>query len=137
MMGTPRRRRQGLVRDERGSAAESVIVFPVLIFGIMAIIQIVLYVHAVAVAEAAAQDGAAVARRADGSTVAAASAAHKSLASLSPKMLTARDVSVRRTPTEASVTVTGRVVALVPLLDLRVRETATGPVERFVPETGR
>ena len=48
------------------------------------------------------------------------------------KMLTSRSVSVERSVTTASVTITGRVLSLVPGISLQVRETAQGPVERFV-----
>lgn len=107
-------------------------VFPALLFVIMLIIQFALYAHAVSVAEAAAQDGAAVARRADGSKAGAESAANHSLDSLGPRMLTTRNVVANRTATEASVTVTGKVISLVPGVSLTIRETASGPVERFI-----
>lgn len=107
--------------------------FPALLFVLMLIIQFALYAHASSVAEAAAQEAAAVARRADGSQAGGASAANRALASLGPKMLTSRTVSVERSATTASVTITGRVVSLVPGVSLALRETAQGPVERFVP----
>lgn len=109
------------------------LIFPALLFALMLIIQFALWAHATSVAEAAAQDAAAVARRADGSQAGGAAAANKALATLGPKMLTSRSVNVTRSATTASVTVTGQVVSLVPGVTLRVRETAEGPVERFVP----
>lgn len=130
-------RRQPRCRDERGEIAQAVLVFPALLFVIMLIIQFTLYAHATSVAEAAAQDGAAAARRADGTQAAAVAAANDSLASLGPRMLTAKSVTATRTATQATVTVTGKVVSLVPGLGLKVRETASGPVERYVPQAGQ
>lgn len=108
------------------------LIFPALLFVLMLIIQFALYAHAASVTEAAAQEAAAVARRADGSQAGGAAAANTALATLGPKMLTSRSVSVERSVTTASVTITGRVISLVPGVSLQVRETAQGPVERFV-----
>lgn len=130
------RRRHLRRRDERGATAQAVVVFPALLFVIMLIIQFALWAHAVSVAEAAAQDGAAVARRVDGTKTGAEAAANQSLASLGPQMLTTQNVVATRSATEASVTVTGKVISLVPGISLKVHETASGPVERFVPEQG-
>ena len=112
---------------------QAVLVFPALLFAVMLIIQFALYLHAQSVAEAAAQDGAAAARRADGSVSGGRAAVARSLGSLGPRMLSGRSVSVSRSVTVARVSVTGRVLAVVPGISLTVHETAAGPVERFVP----
>lgn len=112
---------------------QAVLVFPALLFTVMLIIQFALYLHAQSVAEAAAQDGAAAARRADGSESSGRAAADRSLSSLGPRMLSGQNVSVNRSATVARVSVTGRVLSLVPGISLTVHETAEGPVERFVP----
>lgn len=130
---TPPRVGRGGRGEEGSSTVQAVLIFPALLFALMLVIQFALWAHATSVAEAAAQDAAAVARRADGSRAGGAAAANKALATLGPKMLTSRTVSVNRSATTASVTVTGRVVSLVPGVTLRVQETAEGPVERFVP----
>ena len=111
----------------------AVLVFPALLVTVMLIVQFALYLHAQSIAEAAAQDGAAAARRADGSVSSGRAAVHRSLGATGPRMLSGRSVSVARTATVARVSVTGRVLALVPGISLRVHETAEGPVERFVP----
>ena len=111
---------------------QAVLVFPALLFTVMLIIQTALYLHAQSVAEAAAQDGAAAARRADGSVSSGRAAVDQSLGRLGPRMLTGQSVSVDRSATVARVSVTGRVIALVPGLSLNIHETAEGPVERFV-----
>lgn len=107
--------------------------FPALLLVLMLIVQFALYSHANSVAEAAAQDASAAARQADGSQVVAEAAARRTLDTLGPRMLTGRSVTVTRSTVGVSVSVSGTVVALVPGLKWRVRQTAAGPVERFVP----
>ncbi len=126
--------RGGRGRDEVGAAsAVAVLVFPALLLAIMLIVQFSLYLHAASVAEAAAQDAAAAARQAHGSEVAARAAAGQALGTLGPRMLSGTNVVVQRGPATARVVVTGQVASLVPGLSLRVRESAEGPVERYVP----
>lgn len=115
---------------------QAVLVFPALLFTVMLIIQFALYLHAQSIAEAAAQDGAAAARRADGSVGSGHAAVNRSLAAMGPRMLTEQSVTVDRSATVARVSVNGRVLALVPGVSLTVQETAEGPVERFVPPSG-
>ena len=115
---------------------QAVLVFPALLLTVMLVVQFALYLHAQSVAEAAAQDGSAAARRADGSVSSGRVAVTRSLATLGPRMLAGRTVSVSRSATVVRVSVTGRVLAVVPGLSLHVHETAEGPVERFVPLSG-
>jgi Flp pilus assembly protein TadG len=123
------------IRDERGTAslAQTVLVAPALLLTLMLIVQFGLYFHAQNVAEHAAQEGAAAGRRFDGSQADAAERARMFLAELGPRMLTGRHVSAHRTPETSTVTVTGTVISVVPGLDLRIEESASGPVERYVP----
>jgi Flp pilus assembly protein TadG len=123
------------VRDERGTAslAQTVLVAPALLLALMLIVQFGLYFHARNVAENAAQEGAAAGRRFDGSQADATQRARMFLDKLGPRMLTHRNVSAKRTPETATVTITGTVIALVPGLELKVEESASGPVERYVP----
>jgi Flp pilus assembly protein TadG len=123
------------VRDERGTAslAQTVLVAPALLLALMLIVQFGLLFHAKNVAENAAQEGAAAGRRFDGSEAGAAERARTFLAELGPRMLSNRTVTTQRTPETATVTVTGTVISLVPGLDLTVEESASGPVERYVP----
>ena len=74
-----------------------------------------------------------MARRADGNEAGAQAETVKYLNSLGPKMLTGRSISVSRTQVTATVTVTGDVISLVPGIHPKVRETSSGPVERYVP----
>lgn len=121
-------------RTEIGAATlvETVLIAPALLIALMLIVQFGLMFHARNVAENAAQEGAATARHFDGTEAAAHATTVTYLQALGPKTLTDRFVSVHRTPQEATVTVTGTVISLVPGLHLQVSETASGPVERYV-----
>lgn len=122
-------------RDEAGAAsvAQMVLVAPVLLLTLMLIVQFALLFHARNVAENAAQEGAAVARRYDGTDDAARRRAAHYLDQVAGKTLTSTQVGASRSAEVASVTVSGTVVTLVPGLRLSVSEAATGPVERYVP----
>ncbi|MDT9594884.1 pilus assembly protein [Nocardioides zeae] len=109
---------------------------PLLILLTMLIVQTGLVFHARAVAENAAQEGASAARQYDGTVAAATERTHRYLDELGPEMLSDRSVQVTRTPASVEVTVTGDVVSLVPFVDIGVAETASGPVERYVPPVG-
>lgn len=131
--GTPRAGSR--VRNEAGAAsvAQVVLVAPVLLLTLMLIVQFALLFHARNVAENAAQQGASVARRYDGSDDAARRRATAYLDQLAGTTLISTQVGATRTSEVASVTVSGTVVSLVPGLRLTVSEAATGPVERYVP----
>lgn len=124
-------------RDERGSTtvAQTVLVAPVLLFILMLIVQFGLFFHARNVAEQAAQEGAAAARQFDGSAAAGSEQARQFLSSLGPSTLRNQNVAVTRGANEASATISGTVISLVPGVHLRVSETAAGPVERYVAPT--
>lgn len=113
-----------------------VIIAPAMLFIVLLIVQTVLYFHAKAVVEQAAQEGAAAARQFDGSAGQARARALRYLDALGDGSLRGRSVSVQRTPEMARVTVSGTAVSLVPLLEWRIEESATGPVERYEPPQG-
>jgi hypothetical protein len=110
-----------------------VIVAPAVFLLIMTVVQVALIAHARNVAEAAAQEGVAAARRFDGTATDGSATATAALGALGPRMLTDRRVSVGRSSTAAEVTITGRVISLAPGLGLTITATASGPVERYVP----
>jgi Flp pilus assembly protein TadG len=126
------------IRDERGavSLGQAVVIAPVLLFGLMLIVQAGLYFHARNVVEQAAQEGAAEARAFDGNEASAKQRALEYLGILGDRALTNRHVSVNRNPETASVTVSGDVISLVPFVSWSVEESASGPVERYVPPVG-
>jgi Flp pilus assembly protein TadG len=119
-------------RDERG-ILDVALSWPALFFGVLVVVQVVLYGHAQSVAQAAAEEGAAAARRYDGSAAAGESTAHRYLDELGPKLIGGEKVSVDRSTTEATVTVRGEVVSIIGLKLFSVEATSSGPVERYVP----
>ena len=127
------------IRDEGGatSLVQTVLVAPAILFTLMLIVQFGLLFHAKNIAEQAAQEGAAEARAFNGSKAAARESTLEFLDSLGPRMLTNRSVVVDRTAQTATVTVQGTVLALVPGVNLGVRETASAPRERYVPVAQR
>lgn len=120
-------------RSEGGfTTIEFMIVVPVLLLMLMMVIQAYLRIDAQRVAQAAAEEGAAKARQVGGSEQEASDTAYDYARRLSEGSLNGVHVSVNRGPEQATVTVTGTAVSLVPGLDLSVTQTSTGPVERFV-----
>lgn len=125
-------------RDERGitSVTQAVIITPLLLFSILLIFQFGLAYHAKQVAQAAAQEGAATAKRFDGTAGAAENAARQILGTMSAELFADRSVEVQRGAETATVTVRGRIVQVVPGFRYRIEETASSPVERYVPPPG-
>lgn len=119
------------IADERGSVAEGVIIAPVLLGLLMLIVQWTLYAHAEALAEAAAQEGAEAGRRADG-TLADADAAAAGILDTSGGVFSTVAAVSGGGGTEVTVTVTGTVTSVFPGINPRVRETSSGPKERYV-----
>jgi len=122
-------------RDETGavSLVTVAIIVPATMMVILTIVQVALLAHARSVATSAAQQGADVAQRFDGTTSAAEAETYRYLDAMGSRMLTSRDVTVTRGPDQASVTVTGQVFSLVPGIHPRVSVTSAGPLEQFRP----
>lgn len=121
-------------RGQTGATTvQVVLIAPLLMLTLMAIVQAGLLFYARAVVEAAAQEGAAEARRFDGTAADAQAQAENYLTSLGPRMFEGRSIQVSRGAETAEVTVTGSVISLVPFFDLEIEESASGPVERYVP----
>lgn len=122
-------------RRERGSTSvvETVLVAPVLFTIVMMIVQFALVAHARSVAEAAAQEGASIGRAVGGTTAEARDRVEHYVASLGPRMLTAHRVDVDMTTETVTVTVSGKVISLLPWLTPTIRESASGSRERYVP----
>ncbi|UBU14607.1 TadE/TadG family type IV pilus assembly protein [Nonomuraea gerenzanensis] len=135
----------GPPRDERGATViELALLMPVILATVLLIVQVALWFHAREVAEAAAQEGARVARAAPFDSGAwqgeATGKATEIIQAVGPRLL--RDATAttsEREPDERFVTVTGSAVQVIPLLpDLAFTITATagGPVECFRPDDG-
>ncbi|MQA17609.1 MAG: pilus assembly protein TadE [Pseudonocardiaceae bacterium] len=122
-------------RDDRGaSAVEFVLVIPVVVGLFLTGLQLTVRSYAESAAEDAADEGAAVARRLDGTAAGGRDAAQTYIDQLAADTLTDVTVSASRNGETASVTVSGATVAVIPFVNLTVSKTSTGPVERYVPE---
>lgn len=117
---------------ERGSTSvEFVILVPLMVLLLMAVVQLGVYFHTRAVVTTAARQGVDNARILDGTGDAGAIATDQFL-DQSAAALRDRTVTVDRTATEASVTVTGSVVSLIPFATFPLTVTVEAPVERIV-----
>ena len=122
------------VRDEAGANSIAfIIVIPVLMLALVAGVQYFIKFDAQRTAEAAAEEGAAAARRFDGSAEAGQARAYDFLNDVDSDSLEGIQVSATRNGVEASVTVTGSADAVgwLPFIDPNVSATSTGPVERY------
>lgn len=102
-----------------------------LILFILATMQVVLWGHAGAVAQAAAAEGARAARIDGGSAADGRQRALDFLAQTAPTQVLDPVVDVDADPDRARAEVSGRVPQLIPFLQLRVRAVSEGPTERF------
>ncbi|MEV6602771.1 TadE family protein [Kutzneria sp. NPDC051319] len=115
---------------------ELVIATPLLLFMLLAIVQVALWSHATHIAQAAASQGLAMARAQDGTAAAGSASAQQMLDQLDSGPLTGTSVNADRSATAASVRISGTATSVVPFLHLPVHAEAVGPVERFVPDVG-
>ena len=111
-------------------------VFPAFLLVLLLTVQAAMFAHARNVATAAAQEGLRAARLSTGSADAGRTTATGFLAAAGDRLLTAETVTADRAGGVATVTVTGRALSVLPGLALPIRAAATGPVERFTPDTG-
>lgn len=128
-----------LHRGDRGAGAvEVVIAVPLLMLIILVIVQFAVVWYAHAVAQATAEEALAAARVQGGSAAAGEQRAAHVLGQIGSAVLVGPQVSVTRSAVSATVQVRAAVERVVPLpgLSLPFTVTVTGPVERFVPETG-
>ncbi len=124
------------VRDERGMTTIQVaILFPVVLFWIMLIVQYGLWWHAKQVANAAAAEAVDAAQVSTGSARDGEDAAASYLAQSGN--LDNIAVTVSREPTVVTVEVRGDAPQLVPGFEWSVTARSTAPVERFIPEPER
>ncbi|MFI6320561.1 TadE family protein [Nonomuraea sp. NPDC050556] len=127
------------------SVVELAILMPVVLIVILLIVQFTLIFHGRQVADAAAREGARVARAAgvgDGSgdwQGAATKRAQDIVKSVGPKMLDKVSVQAWENGSQRGVTVQGDAVAAVPLLPgmtFRITSKFGGPIECFRPDDG-
>jgi Flp pilus assembly protein TadG len=115
-----------------------VIIFPAILFTIMAIAQASLYYMAHNLALAAARQGADVAREYNSTDAEGHSAAMALINNDGSGMLQGPSAAVTRTGTTVTVTVRGTAWSVLPILPfpilpVAVSETVKEPIERFVP----
>ena len=128
---TDRRRVRDRLREEDGYAGTA-IAYPAVIVFCLALFQFGLYYVASNTAQAAAETAYQQAR-AYQSTPADGIAAGQGLLGRG-SLLHNGDVTITRTATTATVTVTGDAVTILPGLPVpRVVKTLTGPIERWIP----
>ena len=124
------------LRDERGMTTIQVaILFPVVLFWIMLIVQYGLWWHAKQVANAVAAEAIDAARVPTGVARDGEAAADSYLTQAGN--LTDIRVTVTRTPTAATAEVRGNAPRLVPGIPWSVTARSSAPVERFIPEPER
>lgn len=119
--------------DDGYSIVEATIALPFLVFATLLVVQWALVWHGRHVAEAAAQDALRAARGYQGTSDEGRLAGERFLRSVAPRLLTSARVDVTRTETTVTVQVHARVLSVVAVGGVDVDETASGPVERFVP----
>jgi Flp pilus assembly protein TadG len=131
-------------RERGASVIELALLMPVVLAVVLLIVQVALWFHGRQVAEAAAREGARVARSAPadsgGWEEEARAKALDVVTAIGPRLLGgAQAATEERDPDERHVTVTGSAVQVIPLLpELAFTITATsgGPIECFRPDDG-
>lgn len=131
------RSRLGRERDERGSASiQLVILLPALFAVLFVGMQAALYYHARTVAIAAAQEGARAAGAEHGREADGVEAANDFIDEAGGRdVLSAAAASADRTATQATVTVTGFSLSVIPGWNVRITQSATVPVEQLTAPT--
>ena len=124
-------------RGQVGSATlELVVIFPVVLLLIFGIVQAAVYYHGRTLAMLAAQDGLRTAQALDGTAAAGKAQTTSALnGNGATGFLTTPTVTVTRTPTQATVTITARSLALLPGNGIPLTQRATGPIERIPEDT--
>ncbi len=122
-------------RDRGATGISFVLVMPVVIFAFMLLLQFAVKANADRAAQAAAEEGAAVARTWNGSSAAGEETAAEYAERMGDGVLHDVTVTSSRSAEVATVTVSGTATSLLGIT-IRVEETSSGPVERFAPEAG-
>ncbi|MBT2418061.1 pilus assembly protein [Streptomyces sp. ISL-22] len=125
------------LRDDRGAATtQLVLVVPVVLLLMLLIVQFALAWHAQHIAQYTAERALAAARVKNATAAEGQAQARTSLAQLGGRVLSSPSVNVRRTAAQATVTVRGAVMPVVPGLDLHATGVASGAVERLTTPQG-
>jgi Flp pilus assembly protein TadG len=120
-------------RNDRGSSTvEFVIAAAAMVLLLLMVVQIGVWYHTRAVAQTAARHGLDHVRTLDGSTGDGITVANEFLAQ-SGGGLEGAQVDATRTAVESTVTVSGRVVSILPGVTFTVSVTVNAPTERIEP----
>lgn len=124
-------------RDERGSASIQLVILLPALFAVLFIgMQAALFYHARTVAIAAAQEGARAAGAEHGHESDGVQAANDFIAEAGGHdVLTSTSLTADRTATQATVTVSGYSLSVIPGWHVRITQSATVPVERLTAPT--
>jgi len=128
-------RRPALAGDHGSVTLTTLVVLPPLLLTFLVGLQAALVWHAHDIATAAAQQASAAARSVDGTDTAGEQAGDSFLAHSAGQLLDHPTVTVRRTATTTTVTVSGTALGILDQLHIHVRVTVVSPTERFVPDT--
>lgn len=124
-------------REDRGAATtQLVLVVPAVLLMMLLSVQFALAWHAQHIAQYTAERALTAARAKNATAADGQAQARASLAQLQGRVLTSPSVTVRRTAVQATVTVRGAVMPVVPGLDLHATGVASGAVERLTTPRG-
>ncbi|MFB9234871.1 TadE/TadG family type IV pilus assembly protein [Plantactinospora siamensis] len=118
-------------RDRGATPVELAILLPMVLFLLIMSIQAAAYFLARTVAFTAAEEAVERARTYQGGTAAQGEQVALDYARTAPGWLTGPQAHVDKTGTEVTARVEGHVLRLLPGIDIRVAQTAHGPVERI------
>ena len=124
--------RQGPPRDRGSSTVEFVIASAAMVLLLLMVVQVGVWYHTRAVAQTAARHGLDHVRTVNGSTAEGIDVASEFL-DQSGGGLENRNVNATRTAAVSSVTVSGRVVSILPGVSFTVSVTVDAPTERIEP----
>jgi Flp pilus assembly protein TadG len=110
---------------------ELAVVFPAVMVLVFLIVQAGIYFHARTLAITAAQEGLRAASTLTGTANQGTTKATSFLDRTADGWVVDREVAAQRTPTTATVIVTGRSISLIPgMPGMPITQKATGPIER-------
>ena len=125
----------GIADDRGGTALEMAVCAPVVLLLLYVALQVCLLSYARSTAHTAARQAANAERAYNAPAGAGQSKANDFLARNAGDWLTDTTVTVNRSSTDVTVTVSGQGLSLLPGLNFSVTRTAHGTVERFTTET--
>lgn len=117
--------------DDRGGVVDFAIIFPLMFFITMAIIQVGLYYHARSIAIGSCESALRIASAQWGNSVGGTAAGYAFIAQAAGTSLQAPAVVISRNPYAATCTITGKSISLVPGVHFIVTVNQNRPVERI------